>query len=231
MKKNIREWESLLPHAEFAYNSSTRQTTSCSPFEAVYGMNSIGPFDLAPIHPTDHFSGEADERAKFIKKIHEQVRDKILKQIEKYKKQADKHRKKVVFKEGDLVWIHLKKERFPNRRFVKLQPRVDGSFKIQKINDNAYKVELLGDHGVSATFNVSKLSPYEDDETIDSRTSPFQPGENDVLEQPKPNVSLAKKSPMEFNFGLMVHEVLKAQNIVFYQPTIYFNVLSNHVVN
>ena len=35
------------------------------------------------------------------------------------------------------------------------------------------------------------------------------------LEQPKPNVDLAKKSPMESNFGLIVHEVLKAQNIVF----------------
>ena len=44
-------------------------------------------------------------------------------------------------------------------------------------------------------------------------------------------MNLAKKSPMESNFGLMVHEVLKAQNIVFDQPTIYFNVSSNHVVN
>ena len=109
MKKNIREWESLLPHVEFSYNLSISQTIGCSPFEAVYGMNPIGPLDLAPIHLTDHFSGEADERAKFIKTIHEQVRDKILKETEKYKKQADKHRNKVVFKEGDLVWIHLRK--------------------------------------------------------------------------------------------------------------------------
>ena len=197
VKKNIREWESLLPHAEFAYNCSTSQTTGCSPFEAVYGMNPISPLDLAPIHITDKFSGEADERAKVIKKIHEQVRDKILKQTNKNKKQANKHRKKVVFKDGDLVWIHLRKERFPNRRFVKLQPRADGPFKIiQKINDNAYMVELPSDYGVSATFNVSNLSPYEDDEPIDSRASHFQPRENDALEQPKPNVNLANKSTM-----------------------------------
>ena len=91
VKKNIREWENLLPHVEFAYNRSTSQTTGCSPFEAIYGMNPISPLDLAPIHLTDHFSREADERAKFIKKIHEQVRDKILKQTEKYKKQEDEH--------------------------------------------------------------------------------------------------------------------------------------------
>ena len=41
-------------------------------------MNPIGPLDLAPIHLTDHISGEADKIAKSIKKIHEQVRDKIL---------------------------------------------------------------------------------------------------------------------------------------------------------
>ena len=85
-------------------------------------MNPIDPLDLAPIYISDHFSGEVDERAKVVKKIHEQVRDKILKQTEKYKKKENKHRKKVVFKEGDLVWIHLRKERFPNRRFVKIQP-------------------------------------------------------------------------------------------------------------
>ena len=161
VKKNVREWESLLPHAEFAYNRSTSQTTGCSPFKAVYGMNPIGPLDLSPIHIDDHFSGEVDDRAKFIKKIHEQVRNKIMKQTEKYKRQADKHRKKVVFKEGDLVWIHLRKERFPNRKYSKLQPRADRPFKIvKKINDNPYKVKLPSDYGVSTTFNVSDLSPY-----------------------------------------------------------------------
>ena len=44
-KKNIREWESLLPHAKFSYNRSTSQTTGCSPFEEIYGMNPIGPLD------------------------------------------------------------------------------------------------------------------------------------------------------------------------------------------
>ena len=138
--------------ARFAYNHSTSQTTGCSPFEAIYGMNPISPLDLAPIHLTNHFSGEVDE---FIKQILEQVRDKILKRIKKYKKQVDKHPKKAVFKEGDLVWIHLRKERFPNKRFVKLQLRAEGPFKIiQKINDNACKIELLGDYRVSTTFNV-----------------------------------------------------------------------------
>ena len=44
-------------------------------------------------------------------------------------------------------------------------------------------------------------------------------------------MNLANKSQMEYNFGLMVHEVLKTQNLLFDRPIIYFNVSSNHVVN
>ena len=34
IKKNIREWESLLLHAEFAFNKSTNRTTGKSPFQS-----------------------------------------------------------------------------------------------------------------------------------------------------------------------------------------------------
>ncbi|XP_052727683.1 uncharacterized protein LOC128194996, partial [Vigna angularis] len=38
-----------------------------------------------------------------------------------------------------LVWLHLRKERFPSQRKSKLSPRGDGPFKVVKrINDNAY---------------------------------------------------------------------------------------------
>jgi hypothetical protein len=79
----------------------------------VYGLNPIGLFELAPLPVTKHFSGDAEERAKEIKKLHEQIRGSILKKNEKYSKQANKHRKPTAFKEGDLVWIHLRKEWFP----------------------------------------------------------------------------------------------------------------------
>jgi hypothetical protein len=162
--KNIWQWDFLLAQAEFAYNRFPSQTIGHSPFEAVYGLNPIGPLELAPLLVTKHFSGDAEERAKEIKKLHEQIRGSILKKNEKYSKQANKHRKPVAFKEGDLVWIHLRKEQFPSKRSSKLMPRADGPFRVlQRIGENAYKIELLGDYGVSATFNVSDLSPYYED--------------------------------------------------------------------
>ena len=74
--------------------------------------------------------------------------------------------------------VHLRKDRFPNQRKCNLQPRGDGPFKVlAKINDNAYKIDLPMDYGVSPTFNVSDLSSYYG--PSESRTIPFQEGEDD----------------------------------------------------
>jgi len=47
-------------------------------------------------------------------------------------------------------------------------PRANGPFEIiEHLNDNAYKVDLAGDYGVFATFNVVDLSPYLDDDYLE----------------------------------------------------------------
>ena len=57
-------------------------------------------------------------------------------------------------------------------------PRADGPFKVlEKIKDNAYKVDLPGDYGVSATFNVADLSAYQADDYLeDLRIKSLQQG-------------------------------------------------------
>ena len=79
MGKNIRQWDFLSAQAEFAYNRSTSQTTGHSTFEVVYSLNLTGPLELTPLSVTKNFSGDAEERAKEIKKLHEQVQNKIRK--------------------------------------------------------------------------------------------------------------------------------------------------------
>jgi hypothetical protein len=157
----------------------------------VYDLNPIGPLELAPLLVTKHFSGDAEERSKEIKKLHEQIRERILKQNEKYSKQVNKHRKPVAFKEGDLVWIHLRKEQFPSKRSFKLMPRADGPFRVlQCIRENAYKIELPSDYGVSTTFNVLDLSPYYEnqEDQVDLGESLHQPEETDTNVSNKPNL-------------------------------------------
>ena len=72
----------------------------------------------------------------------------------------------------------MRKERFPAQRRSKLLPRGDGPFQVlERINNNAYKLDLLGEYTVSATFNVINLSPF--DAGDDLRTNPFQEEGND----------------------------------------------------
>ncbi|KAL4284640.1 hypothetical protein GQ457_16G018830 [Hibiscus cannabinus] len=44
----------------------------------------------------------------------------------------------------------------------------------QRVNENAYKLDLPGEYNVSATFNVSDLTSFDD--PSDLRTNPFQEG-------------------------------------------------------
>ena len=68
----------------------------------------------------------------------------------------------MIFEPGDWVWLHVRKDRFPAQRHSKLLPSEDGLFQVlERINDNAYKLDLPGEYSVSATFNVSDLSLFD----------------------------------------------------------------------
>jgi len=181
LKKNLKMWEECLPHVEFAYNRATHSTTKVSPFQVVYGFNPRAPIDILPLPTSERIHSEAKERAEFILKIHETTKQNIEKMTEKYRVAGSKGKKELKLEPGDLVWLHLRKERFPDLRKSKLMPRADGPFKIlEKINDNAYKLELPPEFGVSPTFNISDLKPYlGEEDVLESRTTPIQEGEDD----------------------------------------------------
>jgi len=119
---------------------------------------------LVPIPNPTKFSWEAEKRAKEIQELHTKVREMIEKSNAQAKQHANKHRKDAQFQPRHLVWINLRKERFPRKHKSKLMPRSDGPFKVmEKIGPNAYKIDPWGEYRVSATFNVANLSPYYDE--------------------------------------------------------------------
>ncbi|XP_073363152.1 uncharacterized protein [Aegilops tauschii subsp. strangulata] len=123
-------------------------TTKMCPFEIVYGFLPRAPIDLLPLPSSEKVNFDAKQRAELILKMHELTKENIERMNAKYKLAGDKGRKHVVFAPGDLVWLHLRKDRFPDLRKSKLMPRADGPFKVlEKINDNAYKLELPADFG------------------------------------------------------------------------------------
>ena len=154
----MKTCEEYLPHVEFAYNRTVHSTTKFLPFEIVYGFNPLTLLDLLPLSIDERASLDGKKKAEFVKQLHGKVRQHIEKRTEQYVTQANKRRKQVVFQPGDWVWVYMRKERFPAQRHSKLLLRGDGTFQVvARINDNAYKLDLLGEYNVSATFNVSDL--------------------------------------------------------------------------
>ncbi|XP_052487953.1 uncharacterized protein LOC128041692 [Gossypium raimondii] len=179
IKKNIKTWEDCLPHVEFAYNHAVHSATKMSPFKVVYGFNPITPLDMLPLPQEQVMNRDGKAKAEYVKKLHQQVKENLEQRTQQYTKQANKGRKRVIFDVGDWVWVHFRKERFSAQRRSKLLPRGDGPFQVlEKVNDNSYKLDLPGEYNVSATFNISDLTPYDD--STDLRTNPFPEGGDDV---------------------------------------------------
>jgi hypothetical protein len=112
--------------------------------------------------------------------LHEKTKINIEKMNEKYRVAGSEGRKELKLDPGDLVWLHLRKERFPETLKSKLITRAAGPYKIiDKINDNAYKLELPPEFGVNPTFNIADLTPYLGGDELESRTTLFQEGEDD----------------------------------------------------
>ena len=161
ISKNIKTWEECLPHVEFAYNRTVHSSTKFSPFEIVYGFNPLTPLDLSPLPASEHVNLDGKKKAEFVKQLHERARLNVERRTEQYIKQANKGRRKLVFEPGDWVWLHMRKERFPAQRRFKLLPRGDGPFQVlERINDNAYRLDLPGEYNVSATFNVADFESF-----------------------------------------------------------------------
>jgi hypothetical protein len=181
LDKNLKRWEDCLPHVEFAYNHATHSSTKMCPFQIVYGYIPRAPIDLFSLDAADAPHIDAVAHVEQMINLHEQTQQNIAAANAKYQVAGSKGRKLVTFEPGDMVWLHLRKDRFPTLRRSKLMPRAAGPFKIlTKINDNAYILDLPAEFGVSTSFNVADLTPYAgEDEELPSRTTSVQEGEDD----------------------------------------------------
>lgn len=81
---------------------------------------------------------------------------------------VNKKHSQALFQPGDLVWKHLRKERFPRKRKNLLIPRAESPLIVlQWFGEIVHKIELPDDFGgVRATFNIRDLSPYQVDKNL-----------------------------------------------------------------
>ena len=91
----------------------------------------------------------ARAQASYLKKVDEDTRRTIENQVHRLATKLNINKHPMVFTPEDVLWLHLRKDRFPNERKSKLLPRTDGPFKaLARYNDNAYKIKL---HATSTT--------------------------------------------------------------------------------
>ena len=65
---------------------------------------------------------------------------------------------------------------------------------LERINDIDYKIDLIGEYNMSATFNVSDLS--HSDAGDDSRLNSFEEGADNVTHHVKQAISNASSDPL-----------------------------------
>jgi len=206
LKGNHKSWDEYLPHIEFSYNRVVHSTTKLSPFEVAYGFNPLTPLHLLPFPSSFYFvHKEGVSKSQFIKYFHKKVKSQIEAQMEKIVNSKNKGIRVRSFNEGDLVWLHLRKERFPQLRKSKLSLHGDGPIQIiKKINNNAYQLDLPAKYGLHHTFNITDLVPFtstvaDEDDNQNLRANPLQGGADDVtptsLNEPSSPISSA--SPLK----------------------------------
>ncbi|GJP35290.1 hypothetical protein CLOM_g19797 [Closterium sp. NIES-68] len=120
-------WEKSLPLLEFAYNNATSATTNQSPFFLNYEQDPVVP-------STPNIESPVPRSQKFAEDILA-IRDKAAEAIPKANlvasRQADRHRRNVTYKVGDLVLLDTRNLRLPIPS--KLRPRFCGPFQVTNL--------------------------------------------------------------------------------------------------
>ncbi|GKA80020.1 transposable element [Tanacetum coccineum] len=157
--KHPKIWDESIPFLQFAINLVIHSSTRKSPSEVCLGFLPQTPFDL-------EFT------------IEEQLR----RLQQKYKERHDRHRVKGKFQEGDLVWLHLGKERLKGEG-KKIKPIRYGPFRIlKKIGENACQLELPSYMEMYSVVNVDKLKLFESS-MLDEETGEYLPSLDELINE------------------------------------------------
>ena len=171
-----QDWDKLLPLVELALNSTPTAASGLSPYQLLYGRNPAQSIDralgqLPPVDVNEEPSvgrAAAEQRWEVMEKAWNSVREKLREGQARMERYANKKRRALTFKVGDLVLLSTEHLKFRDPAYNrKLGHLFCGPFPIiEKINDNAYRLELPKETmKIHSVINISHLRKYKDSRT------------------------------------------------------------------
>src|SRR3954453_17077951 len=183
VSKRQDDWDQHLTAAEVAVNSSVHASTGFTPFYLNYGDHPYFPTHI----PLDTINNNAVyELMQKLERNIELARNNMQTARDKQTHYANQHRREVVFKEGEMVWLSTQHLNLPDGITRKLSSRYTGPFQIlEVISPVNYKLaipEEWANKRMPPVFHVSLLNRYvpgTDSESSDPRIVDIQSSEEE----------------------------------------------------
>jgi hypothetical protein len=157
------DWDIYLPALELAFNSKKQASTGAAPFTLVYGTEARLPIDCALDDARPATMPAVSDRAARMKEALDHARTHAERAQAKQKRLADRHRRLLQIKDGDLVLLATEGLRLRSGMH-KLTGRYIGPMRVVgRVNDNAVTLDmppLLG--ALHKTVNIARLKLYRD---------------------------------------------------------------------
>jgi len=180
------KWNSLLPWAEFWYNTTYHASTGMTPFQALYGR--LPPtiphyhIGMSPVNEVDQQLASRDELLSLLKaNLH--AASNRMQQL------ANSKRRDIEFQVGDWVFLKLhpyRQQSVVRRVCKKLASRYYGPYQIaERIGAVAYKLKLPTQARIHPVFHVSLLKKKIGDEVVESIELPPMSAAGEMLIEPE----------------------------------------------
>ena len=155
------EWETLLPKACLAYNTSVQPTTGFTPFFLMYGRQARLPVDIMYGSPEPDVTTSTDyakEVKRTLQNSYEIVRTKMQAELRREKEFYDEKVHRKSFEVDDLVWLHSSVVR--KGKSKKFHCPWLGPYKvIKKLSDSTYRIKQFP-RGKRTVVHFDRLKPY-----------------------------------------------------------------------